>query len=148
SLALLFAFLCAYPLMAQKTMAPENLWQVPDVSPVGLSKDNNAIYFKVKTPDVEANQFNTTYYKLAIEGGTAQEVSKEEMDYQNKNISPDGRYKLFHKAVHVKDVLGKDIYKDLDKSDVYVINSLDYRHWDHYNDGSYNHLFYRDLEND
>src|SRR5699024_8917454 len=41
---------------------------------------------------------------------------------------------------------GEDIYKDLPKSDAYVFKSLDYRHWDKYNDGSFNHVFYKNLE--
>src|SRR5690606_32893952 len=72
--------------------------------------------------------------------------SKDEAKVADKNLSPNGQYLLMHKAVHVKDVAGKDIYKDLPKSDAYVYTSLDYRHWDKYNDGSYNHVFYKEVK--
>ncbi len=148
TLCFLLVMFCASSLFAQKTMTPEDLWKVKDVSPLGLSKDGDHFYYQVKTPNVPENNFDTKYYKMAISGGTAYEVSKAEMEQAvvNKNISPNGQYKLFHKAVHVNDVLGKDIFKDLPKTDAYVFTSLDYRHWDHYNDGSFSHVFYKDLE--
>lgn len=135
-------------LFAQKTMEPEDLWSVKDVSATGLSKDAKHLYYSVNTPNMKENSFDTKYFKLPISGGEAQEVSKEHMasDLKDKNISPDGKLKLFHKSVKVNEVKGDDIYKDLPKSDAYVFTSLDYRHWDEYNDGSFNHVFYKDLK--
>ncbi len=146
-LAFLLVFLFTGALFAQKTMTPKDLWTVKDVSPIGLSKDGQHFFYEVKTPNLPNNNFDHSYFRMAITGGAPVEVTKEAMERSvyNKNDSPNGKYRLFHKAVHIKDVLGKDVYKDLPKSDVYVINSLDYRHWDHYNDGSYNHVFYKDL---
>src|SRR5690606_25836434 len=92
------------------------------------------------------NDFDTKYYKISTSGGNYMEIEEDEVNVPDKNLSPNGKYKLFHKAVHINDVLGKDIYKDLEESDVYVFNSLDYRHWDSFNDGSFNHVFYKDLE--
>ncbi len=142
-ITVVLALLCAGFLFAQNTMAPKDLWSVKDVSPIGISQDGQHFYYKVKTPNVAENKFDTQYYRMSIQGGTAYEVSKEDMDYRNKNISPNGKYKLYHKDVPVKDVLGKDVYKDMPKSEVYIITGLDYRHWDHYNDGSYKHVFYK-----
>src|SRR5690606_10604269 len=36
-------------------------------------------------------------------------------------------------------------YKDLEKSDAYIFSDLDIRHWDTWQDGSYNHLFYKEV---
>lgn len=131
-------------------MNPEDLWAVKDVSATGLSKDGKHFYFSVNTPNMKENSFDMKYYKMSISGGEAQEVSKEHMtsDMNDKNISPNGKYKLFHKPVKVNKVLGKDIYSDLDKSTAYVFTDLDYRHWDVYNDGNFNHVFYKDLKDD
>lgn len=142
----LLAFLCASVLFAQHTMTPELLWQVKKVSPVGLSDNGEVLFYKVTTPNMAENSFDSKYYAMRVSGGNFAEVTKEEAKVADKNLSPDGKYLLFDKPVHVKDVTGKDIYPDLPKSDAYVYTSLDYRHWDTWNDGSYNHLFYKDVK--
>lgn len=142
----LLAFLCAGVLFAQKTMTPELLWQVKKVSPIGISDDGEVLFYKVSTPNMAENSFDSKYYAMRVAGGNFAEVTKEEAKVADKNISPNGQYLLTHKAVHVKDITGKDIYKDLPKSDAYVFTSLDYRHWDTWNDGSFNHVFYKDIK--
>lgn len=145
-ITLLLAFLCAGFLYAQKTMTPELLWQVKKVSPIGISDDGNTLFYKVSIPNMAENSFDSKYYKMPVIGGNFTEISKEEAKVADKNLSPNGQYLLMNKAVHVNDVAGKDIYKDLPKSAAYVYTSLDYRHWDKYNDGSYNHVFYKDVK--
>src|SRR5690625_7768521 len=39
-----------------------------------------------------------------------------------------------------------DLYKDLPIRNAYVLHELYYRHWDVYNDGSFNHVFYKNLQ--
>jgi hypothetical protein len=56
-------------------------------------------------------------------------------------ISPDGKKVAFSKAVQVEDVLGKDKYKDLPKTTAQIYTDLNHRHWDAWNEGSYNHVF-------
>ncbi|MDP2687695.1 MAG: S9 family peptidase [Aequorivita sp.] len=145
-ITLLLAFLCAGFLYAQKTMTPELLWQVRKVSPIGISDDGNTLFYKVSTPNMAENSFDSKYYKMPITGSNFTEISKEEAKVADKNLSPNGQYLLMNKAVPVKKVMGKDIYNDLPKSDAYVYTSLDYRHWDKYSDGSYNHVFYKDVK--
>ncbi len=145
-ITLLLAFLCAGFLNAQKTMTPELLWQVKKVSPIGISDDGNTLFYRVSTPNMAENSFDSKYYQMPVSGGNFTEISKDEAKVADKNLSPNGQYLLMNKAVHVNDVAGKDIYKDLPKSDAYVYTSLDYRHWDKYNDGSYNHVFYKDVK--
>ncbi len=142
----LLALLCASFLYAQKTMTPELLWQVKKVSPMGISTDGKQLFYKVSTPNMEANSFDSKYYAMPVTGGNFAEISKDEAKVTDKKLSLNGQYLLMNKAVHVKDVAGKDIYKDLPKSDAYVYTSLDYRHWDTWNDGSYNHVFYKDVK--
>jgi len=127
-------------------MTPELLWQVKKVSPIGVSADGKELFYKVSTPNVEENNFDSKYYKMPITGGNFTEISKDEAKVTDKNLSPSGQYLLMNKPVQVKDVAGKDIYNDLPKSDAYVYTSLDYRHWDTWNDGSYSHVFYKDVK--
>lgn len=142
----LLVFLCAGILSAQKTMTPELLWQVKKVSPLGISEDGATLFYKVSTPNMEANNFDSNYYKMPISGGNATEITENEVKVPNKKLSPNGKLLLLHKSVPVKKITGKALYEDLPKSDVYVYTSLDYRHWDTWNDGSYEHVFYKNVE--
>ena len=141
----LLAFLCAGIVFAQKTMTPELLWQVKKVSPIGISADGKELFYKVSTPNMAENSFDSKFYKMPVTGGNFTEISKEEAKVTDKNLSPNGQFLLIDKPVQVKDVTGKEIYNDLPKSDAYVYTSLDYRHWDTWNDGTYNHVFYKDV---
>ncbi len=126
-------------------LTPEKLWQVERVSALGLSQDKSQVFFKVTTPDVSANDFDKKVYKLSVDGGPALLTEAYEGLLKDKNLSPDGTKKLFHKEVLVNEVAGKDRYEGMDKAEVNVYDSLDYRHWSTYNQGKFNHVFYRDL---
>jgi dipeptidyl aminopeptidase/acylaminoacyl peptidase len=126
---------------AQEVMTPEMLWQLGRVSPLGISKDGKSIIYKVSTPDMQENKSNSKVYSLSINGGNPTEI-KEYTDFLvDKNKSSDGNWTLSHKEVKINPVLGKDFYPELKKSDVYVYDALDYRHWDSWNEGKHNHVF-------
>lgn len=135
--------LTANILNAQKTMTPELLWQVERLSVMGLDKDGSTLFFSIKKPNISENGYDSKYYKMPALGGEMVEIKKEDVKAVDKNTSPNNEYQLFHKAVHIEDIKGKDLYKNLDKSDVYIFSDLDIRHWDTWNDGSFNHLFYK-----
>ncbi|MEO8774339.1 MAG: S9 family peptidase [Gelidibacter sp.] len=141
---LILCFMLSGSLMlAQQKMTPELLWQVERLSVMGLDKDGSTLFYEAKTPNIQGNNFDSKYYKMPVTGGVALEIQKDEVQVKDKNISPDGNYKLFHKEVHIEDITGKNVYKNLGKSDVYIFSDLDIRHWDTWQDGSYNHLFYK-----
>ena len=142
---LLFAFFISLNVMSQKVMSPEILWSLGRVSVLGLSKDGKNIVYKVAYPSVSDNKSFSKYYITTIDGGTATEVTNAKDLVINKNISPDGKYILYDLPVKIDLVHGKDIYPELDKSNVQIYNGLDYRHWDTWNDGNYNHVFYKDV---
>ncbi len=144
----LLAFLCVGILSAQNTMSPELMWKLKRVSPLGISEDEKTLFYKISIPNMEENDFDSKYYKIPVEGGNFVEIAKNEVKIKDRNLSPNGKYRLMHKAVPIKKVMGKDIYKDLPKSDAYVYTTLDYRHWDKWNDGTYKHVFYKDLLTD
>lgn len=134
--------------MGQQHMTPELLWKVERLSVMGLDKEGATIFIEVKTPNMEENNFDSKYYKLPVMGGDPIEIKKEDVAATDKNNSPDGQYKLFHQEVHIDDIKGNDVYKDLEKSEAYIFSDLDIRHWDTWQDGSYNHLFYKKTEAD
>lgn len=127
---------------AQQVLSPELLWKLGRVSVLGISKDGKSVVYKVAIPSVEENKSNSKFYTIPVNGGTATEVKDTKDLVADKNVSPDGKYILSSQEVKINNVLGKDIYPNLDKSNAQVYNSLDYRHWDTYNDGSHNHVFY------
>ncbi len=127
---------------AQQVLSPELLWKLGRVSVLGISKDGKSVVYKVAIPSVEENKSNSKFYTIPVNGGIATEVKDTKDLFVDKNISPDGKFILSSQEVKINNVLGKDIYPNLDKSNAQVYNSLDYRHWDTYNDGSHNHVFY------
>lgn len=129
-------------LFAQNTLTPEALWQLGRVSPVGLSKDKKEIVFKVSTPDIKENKSTNKTYKISVSGGTATVIENYDDIIINKNLSPDGQWLLKHKEVKLKSVHGKDFYQDVEQSNVQIYSSLDYRHWDKWNEGKFNHVGY------
>lgn len=127
---------------AQEVLSPELLWKLGRVTPLGISKDNQSILYKVSVPSVEENKSTTKTYSMPIGGGTAKEISESKDLLKDKNLSPDGKFLLSHQEIKVEKVHGKDFYPELDQSNVQVYNGLDYRHWDTWNDGTHNHVGY------
>jgi dipeptidyl aminopeptidase/acylaminoacyl peptidase len=130
--------------IAQNVMTPELLWKLGRVTPLGISKDGKNVVYKVSTPSVEDNKSNSKFYILPIIGGIATEVSDTKELLIDKNISPDGNYLVYNEEVKVDKINGKDYYPELDKSNAQVYNGLDYRHWDTWNEGKFNHVFYKE----
>jgi dipeptidyl aminopeptidase/acylaminoacyl peptidase len=127
---------------AQQFLSPETLWKLGRVSVLGISKDGKNLVYKVGTPDVDANIINSKYYTIPVKGGAATEVTNASSLVADKNVSPDGKYILSSQEVKTEKVLGKDFYPELQKSGAQIYDGLDYRHWDTWNTGSHNHVFY------
>lgn len=85
--------------------------------------------------------FKGDLWKVPITGGDPVQVSRTQGNLANVRLSPDGRHILFSKEVLVQPIHSTDRYKDLPKSNAYVYDDLDYRHWDKFNDGRYVHPF-------
>jgi dipeptidyl aminopeptidase/acylaminoacyl peptidase len=130
--------------MAQNVMTPELLWKLGRVTPLGLSKDGKNVVYKVSTPSIEENKSNSKFYTLSVNGGNPTEVKDTKEVLKDKNISPDGKYIVYNEEVKIDKVLGKDYYPELEKSQVQIYNGLDYRHWDTWNEGKFNHVFYKE----
>ncbi len=130
--------------MAQNVMSPELLWKLGRVTALGIAKDGKNIIYKVSTPSVEENKSSSKYYSIPVSGGNATEIKDTKEYLIDKNISPDGKFVVFSEEVKMEKVNGKDFYPELEKSNVQVYNGLNYRHWDTWNEGKYNHVFYKE----
>ncbi len=129
---------------AQNVMTPELLWKLGRVSPLGMSKDGKNIVFKVSTPSFEENKSSSKIYTIPVNGGAAVEIKDSKELLVDKNVSPNGKFLVYNEEVKIDKVLGVDNYPNLDKSDVKIYDGLDYRHWDTWNEGKFNHVFYKE----
>jgi len=139
--------LAFHQLPAQEILTPEKLWQIQRVSPVGISKDKNFIVYTVATPDVTNNKMNRKRYKIPLSGGSPVELAANENITSNDRISPDGKHILYSDEVKIDKIEGKELYPDLPKSDAQIYTSLNYRHWDTWEDGKYSHVFFAPYQN-
>ena len=130
--------------MAQNVMTPELLWKLGRVTPLGLSNDGKNIVYNVTYPSVAENKSETKSYIISINGGNATEVKDTKSLLKDKNTSPDGKFIVYNEEVKIDKVHGKDFYPDLTKSNVQIYDALDYRHWDTWNEGTFNHVFYKE----
>lgn len=126
---------------AQNMMTPELLWKLKRISPVGLTDDAKNLIYSVTEYQVEAGKKETKTYMMPVGGGETVEIKDFSKILTDKSISADRTKKIEVKQVQLENILGKDLYPNLKESNVYVYNDLDYRHWDTWNEGKYNHLF-------
>ncbi|GHE23064.1 S9 family peptidase [Sphingobacterium griseoflavum] len=85
--------------------------------------------------------FKGQLWSKPLAGGQAKQLTDIADGLENVKLSPDGKYILFSRPVLVNKNHSADKYADLPKSNVYIYDDLDYRHWDSFNDGRFNHPF-------
>ncbi len=125
---------------SQTKMSPELLWKLGRVKGLGLSKDKKHVFYEVVTPDVEQNKMVKQVYSVSVLGGKTRMIDHVDSIETIYRVSPDGKYDLRSYPVKINKVYGSDMYSDLSKSNVYIYESLDYRHWDSWDDGQFNHV--------
>ena len=130
--------------IGQNVMSAETLWKLGRISPLGISKDTKNIIYKVTIPSVTENKSESKFYTVPVNGGPSKEITDYKILLKDKNISPDGKYIVYNEEVKINNVHGKDFYPELEKSDVQIYDGLDYRHWDTWNEGKFNHVFYKE----
>lgn len=130
---------------AQQPLTPEKLWELGRVGAIGLTENKQEVLFSVSVPDVAENTFHKNFYKINIKGGVAIPVSEEEVNRITAKVNATKDKKLIHEAVKLKSVTANEFYDDLDQSSGRLYTSLDHRHWDHWTDGKFNHVFIENL---
>ena len=132
---------------SQNVMTPEIMWTLGRVTGVGLSKDGKQAVYTVSTPSVIENKSTKESFVVSIGGGSAIQLFKTDSLVRDKNISPDGKYIIYNKEVKLMNVSGSDFNPELPKSNVFIYNDLNYRHWDTWEDGKFDHVFIASLVN-
>lgn len=147
----LFIFIITFltSLEAQNNLTPELLWELGRISPMGISKDGKSAVYSVKHYQVLEAKNSRKYYQQSLKKGKAKEISKEvaKQLVKDKNISPNGKYELYSQKVKIKKTTAQDHYPKLQDANVYIYDNLHYRHWDHWTDGRFSHLFYAAIDN-
>lgn len=142
-MVLLLSIVAMGSAQSQNVMTPETLWSLGRVSALGISKDGKNLVYRVSTPSVSENKSASKYFTVPLTGGQPTEIGDYKSLVTDKNVSPDGAYLLYHEDAKVASIHGKDFYPELTKSNAQIYDGLDYRHWDTYNTGSYNHVMFR-----
>lgn len=131
----------------QQPMTPELLWKLGRVSGLGISNDGKSIIYKVSTPVAEENKSNSEFFSIPVNGGAPVALKEYKLLLKDKYLSPDGKLFLTSKEVKVEKVYGKDYYPELSTSNAQIYDGLNYRHWDTWNDGTFNHIGYTPANN-
>lgn len=142
----LILLMLAFTTFAQNVMTPELLWRLGRVSAMGITPDGQRVVYRVSTPVIDENASVTKIYTVDLAGGVPREISSDAGLLKDKDVSPDGTQKITVRDVKIEKVFGSDFYPELNKSDVHIYNTLNYRHWDTWEDGAYNHLFVESLK--
>ncbi|MDQ6755896.1 MAG: S9 family peptidase [Bacteroidota bacterium] len=137
----------AFQGFCQNKMTPELLWKLGRVSGLGISKDGKSVVYSVATPSVAENKTLRETFVVPVSGGAAVQTFNQDSVMRNKNISPNGKYIIYNKPVKINKVTGIDLYPELTKSNAFVFTDLNYRHWDKWNDGTFDHVFIAKLVN-
>ena len=142
---LLFVLATTYILTAassqSKVMTPEQLIELKRVSAIGLSKDGKRVIYQTSTFDLTTNERSSQSYAVSVNGGTVESLDNIDGLVVDKNMSPDGQWKLVSRDVKIQKISGGDHYEDVPESNVYIYDQLNYRHWDTWEDGAYSHVF-------
>lgn len=85
--------------------------------------------------------FKGQIWTMNADGSEKKQISQFAEPLDNLRISPDGKHILFSKEVLIEKVHSTDRYPELPKSNAYVYDDLNYRHWDTWEDGKFQHIF-------
>ncbi|MCI4671788.1 MAG: S9 family peptidase [Bacteroidia bacterium] len=124
-----------------KVMTAEQLIELNRVSAVGLSNDGQHVVYRTSTFDLKTNNRSRKLYSVSVDGGEIKTLDEVGGQVKDKNVSPDGKWKIAAKEVKLKKVSGIDHYDDVPNSNVFIYDQLNYRHWDSWEDGAYSHVF-------
>ncbi|MDR2122982.1 MAG: S9 family peptidase [Flavobacteriaceae bacterium] len=80
-------------------------------------------------------------FSYDLKSGNTEKINKEGEDLSGLLYSKNRKYLAVSKQVKGENVLGTDLYPELEKSGVKIYDHLMYRHWDSWKDGNFQHTF-------
>ncbi|SJN40457.1 S9 family peptidase [Sphingobacterium sp. JB170] len=133
----------------QDNTSEKNLFHIPvaggQAKPFTKDKGGESVV-QITDKDEVIYTYEGQLWKKPINGQESIQLTDFEGGLENVKFSPNGKHILFSRAVVIKKYHSADKYEDLAKSDVYIYDDLDYRHWDTFNKGEFNHLFLASFE--
>jgi len=120
--------------------------------PTQLTKSCGGEYNAVWRPDGEKIAYlasadgSMQMWEMNIDGSSKTQISKIEGGITAFKYSPNGKRIMFTKDVKIDNTI-HDIYPDLPKANAKIYDELMYRHWDHWRDDNYSHVFVADYDN-
>ena len=124
----------------QNVMTPEKLLELGRVSGMGITEDKEFLIYGVKYFNVPSNSGSFYTFKMPINGGDPIKIKSTDGLLPDDSVSPDGNFKLSAKDVKIDKVYGTDYYPEMKESNVMIYDDLNYRHWDHFEDGAFSHV--------
>jgi dipeptidyl aminopeptidase/acylaminoacyl peptidase len=109
--------------------------------------ENSVVWFdNEQIAYMSAESGDMQLWFLDVNSGTKKQVTTIEGGISGFKFSPDKTKLMYTKDVKLdKDV--HDLYPDLPKANAYIETDLMYRHWDHWHDYTYSHVFVADFAN-
>lgn len=147
TIQIILSFAISLHVTAQSHMTPELLWKLNRVSAIGLSEDLSQVIFNVTRYNSADNSRSTSQFTIPVSGGQATPIKDYSGLVSDADLSPDGKHSISIKNVKINEIDGVDFYPELDKSNVQIYDHLNYRHWDQWEDGSYNHVLVHPVTN-
>jgi dipeptidyl aminopeptidase/acylaminoacyl peptidase len=93
---------------------------------------------------ISTHEGSTQIYEANINGKNLNRITKIDGGINSFEYSPKMSHILYTKEVKVvKDI--KDKHPDLPSAEVYAADNLMYRHWNHWNDDKFSHIFVAEL---
>jgi len=89
---------------------------------------------------ITAKSGTAQLWEMNPDGTGAHQVSDIEDGIDGFEYAPDGSHIYYFKGIKTEET-AQEIYPDLPKTEVMIINDLMYRHWDHFEDEYYSHIF-------
>ena len=146
SLVMLFAATLGFGAQAQQGITAEQLIELNRVGGMGVNPETSELIYAVSKVDIASNKKSTEVFGLDLKDGAKRSIEDPAKILGDASISADGKYQIVVKEVKLDKVFGTDYYPELKESNVQIYNDLDYRHWDTWQDGKFNHLFVKNLE--
>ena len=85
-------------------------------------------------------------WEMNLDGSGATQVTNVANGISHFKYAPDGSKIAYTSEVKIDQTL-QDQYPDLKKANAMIIDDLMYRHWDHWSDENYSHVFVADYSN-
>lgn len=127
-----------------------NLFSIPSTggTPKQLTNMAGSEYDAQYRPDGKKIGFlnGGQIWEMNPDGTGITQLSDIEGGVSHFKYAPNGQHIAYTREVKLGKTIA-DMYPDLKQADVKVYDNLMYRHWDHWNDDMYSHVFIADLAN-